>query len=92
MPKVKLDPLGIDSFKAEKILGAVDDADEEHQVYTEEHVEYLPARRPSQVILAFDSSQANTVHKIFMLFCKLFLSIFYAIFAEFTHTCTKTML
>ena len=79
--------MGIDSFKAEKILGAIDDEDEEHKVYVEEHVEYLPARRPSQVILAFDSSQANTVYKIFM----LFLSV-YTIIAELTHTCTENML
>ena len=85
MPKVKLDPLGIDSFKAEKILGAIDDEDEDHKVYVEEHVEYVQARRPSQVILAFDSSQAKTVYKIFMLIC------FYN-HRRATHNCTENII
>ena len=64
VPKLKLDPLGIDPIKAEKLLGDIEPEDKP-QIYVEEHVEYLPERRASQYLIAFDD-KANRI-LLFML-------------------------
>ena len=45
--------MGIDPLEAGYILGE-DDEDEEHKVYLEERIEYIPERRASQMIIDFD--------------------------------------
>ena len=58
---MKLDPLGIDPKKTEKLLGDIDIEDKAPQVYVEEHVEYLPERRASQFLIEFGDDKATTV-------------------------------
>ena len=45
--------MGIDPLEAGNILGE-DDDDDEHKVYLEERIEYIPERRASQMIIDFD--------------------------------------
>ena len=45
--------MGIDPLEAGNILGE-DDEDDEHKVYLEERIEYIPERRASQMIIDFD--------------------------------------
>ena len=66
MPKLKLDPLGIDPMKTEKLLGDIE-PEEKPQVYVEEHVEYLPERRASQYLIAFDD-KANRILQFMLIF------------------------
>ena len=54
VPVIKIkNPLGIDPLEAGNILGE-DDDDDEHKVYLEERIEYIPERRASQMIIDFD--------------------------------------
>ena len=56
--------MGIDPLEAGNILGE-DDEDEEHKVYLEERIEYIPERRASQMIIDFDPKAKTVINYLF---------------------------
>ena len=58
--------MGIDPLEAGNILGE-DDEDEEHKVYLEERIEYIPERRASQMIIDFDPKAKTVINYPFVI-------------------------
>ena len=75
--------MGIDPLEAGYILGE-DDEDEEHKVYLEERIEYIPERRASQMIIDFDPKAKTVIN-----YTRL-LSIFMLSRLRF-HSCTEPL-
>ena len=74
--------MGIDPLEAGNILGE-DDEDEEHKVYLEERIEYIPERRASQMIIDFDP-KANSYK---LLVCYPFLYYQGCVFTHVQNPC-----
>ena len=58
--------MGIDPLEVGNILGE-DDEDEEHKVYLEERIEYIPERRASQMIIDFDPKAKTVINYPFVI-------------------------
>ena len=59
--------MGIDPLEAGNILGE-DDEDDEHKVYLEERIEYIPERRASQMIIDFDPKAKTVINYLFAIY------------------------